>query len=74
MNSIKIILASASPRRKELLTQIGVKFEIMISDKETDIDSTDPIKACEKQAMQKALSGRETLACWKQRMVYVRRR
>ncbi len=55
MNNIRIILASASPRRKELLRQIGVKFEIMVSDKETDIDSTDPVKACEKQAMQKAL-------------------
>lgn len=62
MNGIKIILASASPRRSELLTQIGVKFEIMISDKETDIDSTDPVKACEKQAMQKALDIEEKAA------------
>ena len=62
MNSIKIILASASPRRKELLTQIGVKFDVMVSDKETDIDSSNPVKACEKQAMQKALDIEEKAA------------
>ena len=62
MNNIRIILASASSRRKELLTQIGVEFDIMVSDKETDIDSTDPIKACEKQAMQKALDIEEKAA------------
>ena len=50
----KIILASASPRRKELLEQIGLGFEIMVSDKETDIDSDDPKEACKKQAIQKA--------------------
>ena len=54
MMETKIILASASPRRKELLAQIGLDFEIMVSDKETDIDSDDPKEACKKQAIQKA--------------------
>ena len=54
MKDIKIILASASPRRKELLNQIGLDFEIMVSDKETEIDGKDPREACEKQAFQKA--------------------
>ena len=55
MNDIKIILASASPRRKELLEQIGVDFEIAVSDKETEIDCMDPVEACRKQAYNKAL-------------------
>ena len=55
MNNVKIILASASPRRKELLEQIGVDFEIAVSDKETEIDCMDPVEACRKQAYNKAL-------------------
>lgn len=55
MNNIKIILASASPRRKELLEQIGVDFEIAVSDKETAIDGGDPIEECRTQAYNKAV-------------------
>ena len=36
------ILASASPRRKELLEQIGMEFEIRVSDVEEDTDETAP--------------------------------
>ncbi len=35
----KIILASASPRRKELLQKIGLKFEVAPGDYEENIDS-----------------------------------
>lgn len=55
MNNVKIILASASPRRKELLEQIGVDFEIAVSDKETAIDCSDPVEACRTQAYNKAV-------------------
>lgn len=30
----KIILASASPRRRELLTQIGLDFDVVVSETE----------------------------------------
>ena len=30
----KIILGSASPRRRELLSQIGIEFTVRVSDKE----------------------------------------
>ena len=39
----KIILASASPRRRELLALLGLEFEIMVSEeKEDNIDKTLP--------------------------------
>lgn len=37
----KIILASASPRRKELLSKAGFKFEVITSDADENIDITD---------------------------------
>lgn len=38
----RIILASASPRRKELLAQIGLEFEVMPSEVEENPESTLP--------------------------------
>ena len=38
----RIVLASGSPRRKELFEQIGVKFEIKTSEKEEIITSSNP--------------------------------
>lgn len=38
----KIILGSASPRRKELLSQIGVPFEVRVSNKEEVYTNTVP--------------------------------
>lgn len=40
----KIILASGSPRRKEILEQIGVTFSIITSEKEEVMDHNDPEK------------------------------
>ena len=38
----KIILASGSPRRRELLAQIGLDFEVIVSDAEEVMTSTHP--------------------------------
>lgn len=52
----KIILASQSPRRKELLTQIGIEFECMPSDEEEIIKTSAPSQAAEELAVMKALN------------------
>lgn len=49
-----IILASASPRRKELLRQIGLEFEIQVSRVEEVITQTQPGKVVEELSFQKA--------------------
>lgn len=50
----KIILASGSPRRKELLEQIGVEFEIHKAEEEEIITSSVPEEAVRELSMQKA--------------------
>lgn len=50
----KIILASASPRRRELLSQIGLEFEIVISHKEESYESTRPEEIVKELALMKA--------------------
>ncbi|MBR5233016.1 MAG: septum formation inhibitor Maf [Clostridia bacterium] len=52
---MKIILASASPRRKELLTLAGIEYEVIVSQcEETLPDGITPDKAVEELARQKA--------------------
>ena len=55
MKNIKIILASQSPRRKELLSLMGLKYEVMPSQKEEDMSEKLSLpKLSEKLAFQKA--------------------
>ncbi len=57
----KIILASASPRRKELLETAGVEFEICVSDADESIpEGTAPVDAAKMTATKKALAVAES--------------
>lgn len=51
----RIILASASPRRRELLTQIGMDFEILVSTCEEKITKTVPHEVVCELSAQKAM-------------------
>ena len=51
----KIILASASPRRAELLHQIGLEFDVVVSGvAEDEVKEKDPIRLAECLALSKA--------------------
>lgn len=51
---MRIILASASPRRRELLAQIGLEFEIKVSNVEEVVTATRPAEVVEELSLQKA--------------------
>ena len=55
MEKSKIILASGSPRRKELLLQIGIVPEIIVSHVEEKLTSDDPAEVVMSLAEQKAV-------------------
>ncbi|MBQ9886218.1 MAG: septum formation protein Maf [Lachnospiraceae bacterium] len=55
----KIILASGSPRRKELLSQIGIEYDVVVSNIEEYTDETEPDKIVEALSRQKALATAE---------------
>ena len=60
---LQICLASQSPRRRELLQQLGVNFEVL----QVDVDETmqhgeSPVDYAERLALEKARAGREVQA------------
>lgn len=58
---MRILLASASPRRRELLEQIGLPFEVVVSHVEEVITETEPGKVVEQLSAQKAEAVAESL-------------
>lgn len=52
----KLILASGSPRRRELLEQIGVPFEVVVSDLEEKITTEIPEQVVRELSGQKAVA------------------
>ncbi len=50
----KILLASNSPRRRELLSQAGIDFEVKVSDVDENIGETDPEELVKKLSRLKA--------------------
>lgn len=51
---MKIILASKSPRRKELLSQMGYTYECVVSEKEENTDAVRPSDVVKELSQQKA--------------------
>lgn len=51
---MKIILASGSPRRREILDQVGIKYEVKPSNKEEIITSTNPALVVKELSLMKA--------------------
>jgi septum formation protein len=55
--AVRIILASASPRRRELLALVGIAHEVVPADiDETPFDHESPAAYCERLAREKALA------------------
>ena len=51
---MRVILASGSPRRRELLEQIGIKFEVMVSEADENIPVAEPWRLVEELSDRKA--------------------
>ncbi len=71
MGELKIILASASPRRRELLEQIGLTFEIMVSNVEEKVEAVEPGEVVEELSRQKAEAVAASLTGCEERVLVI---
>ena len=58
---MRYILASASPRRREILATLGVDFTVLVADADESCDLTDPGARVESIAIKKCLAARDRL-------------
>ena len=58
---MKYILASKSPRRREILEMLGVNFEIVVADTDESSDITDPYRLVEELSLRKGMAVKEAL-------------
>ena len=58
---MKYILASQSPRRREILEMLGVTFEVITSEADESSDITDPYALVEELAKRKGIAVRDAL-------------
>ncbi len=54
MEKRKLILASASPRRREILSNMGLNFQVYPACGEEKLETSDPVEAVKALALQKA--------------------
>lgn len=59
---MRVILASRSPRRREILTMLGVKFEIVSADADESSTEPDPTALVQELALRKGRATRDLLA------------
>ena len=58
---MKFILASKSPRRREILEMLGIDFEVITSDADESSNITDPRQLVEELSLRKGLAVRDAL-------------
>ena len=58
---MRIVLASKSPRRREILSMLGVQFDVVTADTDEKSEITDPAKLVEELALRKGRAVRELL-------------
>ena len=58
----RFILASASPRRREILSEMGIEFEVLVADTDESCDERDPVRFTMRLAEKKGRAVYDMLA------------